>query len=212
MLLAGKPLISYTIKAALASTRLDRFIVSTDSPKIADIANSYGAEVPFLRPSNLAKDETPGIMPIIHAVKWLNEHENYDPDYILILQPTSPFRNSKDIDSALQLAMEKNAEAVVSVCLPRYHPYWMKKVDHEGKIENFLNLDGQVRRQDLPKIYALNGAIYLIKKDILLKQETLYPARTYAYIMPPERSLDIDTKWDLFLADLIMKYEMFSEI
>ena len=208
-LLAGKPLIAWTIQAVQLSLQMNRVVVSTEDEEIARIAKQHGAEVPFLRPTELAQDDTPGIAPILHAVKWLEKNEGYLPDLIMCLQPTSPLRSSEDIDAAIELAAQKNADAVVSVMPVDHHPDWMQCVDTDGRLTDFITHDRPAtRRQDLPPVYALNGAIYLGRRTVLLEQESWYTDKTYAYIMPPERSLDIDTQWHLCLADLILKDKM----
>lgn len=210
---ARKPLISWTIEAALAATSLDRVIVSTDSPKIAEVARRYGAEIPFMRPADLAQDDTPGIAPVLHAMRWLADNEGYQPDMIMLLQPTSPLRTAEDIDRALVLAVETRADAVVSVTPVEEHPYWMKQIDHSGRMADFIKQDQPIdRRQDLPELFVVNGAIYLARYDLLLEQETFYTDNTFSLIMPVERSLDIDTPWDLYLADLILKDRLRNEI
>jgi N-acylneuraminate cytidylyltransferase/CMP-N,N'-diacetyllegionaminic acid synthase len=203
-LLAGKPLIAWTIEAAKQSDLLDRIVLSTDAEYITEVAQTYGINVPFLRPVELAQEDTPGIAPVLHAVSWLEQNESYYPDYVLVLQPTSPFRTSSDIDAAIRLAQQNQADGVVSVVPVHQHPYWTKCISDDGRLVDFLPLEKDYpRRQDLPPVYALNGAIYLVKREVLLEQQTYYTERTFAYIMPPERSLDIDTSWDLYLAGLI---------
>jgi N-acylneuraminate cytidylyltransferase/CMP-N,N'-diacetyllegionaminic acid synthase len=210
---AGKPLIAWTIESALAATLLDRIIVSTDSLEIAEIARRYGAETPFMRPTDLAQDDTLGIAPVLHAMRWLADNEGYQPELIMLLQPTSPLRVSEDIDRAIELAIEKNADAVVSVTRVEEHPYWMKRVDDEGRMADFIEQDQPIdRRQDLPELFNLNGAIYLARYELLLEQETFYTNNTFSLITPVERSLDVDTPWDLYLADLILKDRLRNEI
>ena len=205
----GKPLLAWTILTAQRCSILDRIIVSTDDIAIAETAQAWGAEVPFMRPLELARDDTPGIEPILHAVNWLARYENYWPDYVLVLQPTSPLRTTEDIERAIQLAMERDADSVVSVSLAHQHPYWAKRITSDGHLVDFIPLDRHyVRRQDLPAAYVLNGAIYLARRQVLVEKQSWYTARTYAYIMPLERSLDIDTPWDLYLADLILEDRM----
>jgi N-acylneuraminate cytidylyltransferase/CMP-N,N'-diacetyllegionaminic acid synthase len=204
--LGGKPLIAWTILTALEAGGVDRVIVSTDSHRIAETARAYGAQVPFLRPAELAQDDTPGIAPILHAAQWCLENEPYQPDYVLCLQPTSPFRSPEDIDQAIELAREKEADSVVSVTPVEHHPHWMQLVDEQGKLVDFIAGGSSVnKRQDMPPVYALNGAIYLVRLEILLEQVTFFTTDTYAYIMPPERSMDIDTPWEMHLAELVMK-------
>jgi N-acylneuraminate cytidylyltransferase/CMP-N,N'-diacetyllegionaminic acid synthase len=211
-IVAGKPLIAHTIQAALDAKHIDRVIVSTDSQEIADMARSFGAEVPFLRPPELAQDDTPGIEPILHAVRWLNDNDDYHPHYVMVLQPTSPLRTAEDIKAAVQLAQKQQADSVVSVCPAHQHPYWMKRITDDGRLVDFLSLERTyTTRQDLPPAYALNGAIYLVRCEVLLEHKTFYTDHTYAYVMSPERSLDIDTSWDLYLADLILKERMKRE-
>jgi N-acylneuraminate cytidylyltransferase/CMP-N,N'-diacetyllegionaminic acid synthase len=203
---AGKPLIAWTIDAATSCSWLDRVIVTTDDPQIASIAKDWSAEVPFLRPEALARDDTPGMVPLLHAAQWLADTEDYRPDYLLLLQPTSPLRSSEDIVAAIRLALENDAHAVVSVTLAHQHPYWMKTLDGEARLHDFAPPERRIgRRQDLPVVYALNGAIYLGRRSIVCELKTWYTERTYGYIMPPECSLDIDTPWDLYLADLILR-------
>jgi N-acylneuraminate cytidylyltransferase/CMP-N,N'-diacetyllegionaminic acid synthase len=210
--LAGKSLIAYTIETALASALIDRIIVSTDDVNIADVAGKYGANVPFLRPAELARDDTPVIDSVLHAMRWLDEHEGYRPDYVMLLQPTSPLRSTEDIDGAVQLAREKQADSVVSVYSVHQHPYWMKRVTKDGRLVDFLSLDRTYTcRQDLPSVYALNGAIYLARREILLERQTFYTNQTCAYVMPPERSLDIDTLWDFYMTELILKDRLHHE-
>jgi CMP-N,N'-diacetyllegionaminic acid synthase len=203
---AGKPLIAWAIETALSATSLDRVIVSTDSPEIAEVARRHGAETPFMRPAYLAQDDTPGVAPVLHAMRWLMDNEGYQPDMVMLLQPTSPLRISEDIDKAIELAQEKNADAVVSVVLVEAHPYWMKRRDAEGRIADFMKLDNPiVRRQDLPELYVVNGAVYVASYEVLMEQKTFDTPNTFCLVMPAERSLDIDAPWDLYLADLILK-------
>lgn len=203
---AGVPLIAHTILLARKSRVIDRCVVSTDSRQIAEIAMRYGAEAPFLRPAALARDETPGIPPILHAVRWLAEHEHYYPTHVMVLQPTSPLRTVEDIERPVRLALEKKADGVVSVCPATPHPYWVKSMTADGRLSDFLHVKGlSSRRQDLPPAFQLNGAVYLVTREVLLRRRTCDTERTFAYLMPRERSLDIDSAWDLRLADLLLR-------
>ncbi|MGB6064907.1 MAG: acylneuraminate cytidylyltransferase family protein [Desulfomonilaceae bacterium] len=203
---AGKPLIAWTVEAALAATLLDRVIVSTESSQIVEVALRYGAEAPFMRPENLAQDDTPGVAPVLHAAEWLEENQGYRPDLIMLLQPTSPLRISEDIDNAIALAVKRKADAVVSVTLAGAHPFWMKRIHYDGRMTDFIKLDRPIdRRQDLPPLYVLNGAIYLARYEVLMEWKTFDTDNTFSFVMPPERSLDVDTPWDLYLADLVLK-------
>ena len=204
-LLAGKPLIAWTIEAALQSRGLSRVVVSTDDQEIAEVSKKWGAEVPFMRPTELAQDDSPHVPVLIHAVEWLEEVEGATVDYLMLLQPTSPLRSAKDIDLAIELALDKNADSVISVCEAPVHPYFTRRITSDGRLQKFVQKpDGYLRRQVLPPAYAWNGAIFLIRRDILIEKQTREPERTYAYVMPPERSLDVDTPWELYLADLVL--------
>jgi len=165
-----------------------------------------------MRPAHLAQDDTPGIAPVLHAAQWLADNEGYRPDMIMLLQPTSPLRIPEDIDRAIELIREKGADAIVSVTPVEAHPYWMKQIDGAGRMTDFIKLDQPfLRRQDLPEAYALNGAIYVVRRTVLLERETFFPENTYAYVMPAERSLDVDTTWDLYLADLVLRDRVKNE-
>jgi len=204
--LAGKPLIAWTIEAARASRRLSRTLVSTDDAEIAQIAAKWGAEVPFLRPSELAGDSTPHILAVEHAIRWLDETEGTRPEYVLLLQPTSPLRTGEDIDAVIAIAEEREAVAVVSVCPMERHPYLSKRILADGTLADFVTSDiAYLRRQDLPPAYALNGALYLNRRESLLRDHTFVPPGTLGYVMPPERSLDVDTPWDFHLIELVLQ-------
>ena len=209
---AGKPLVAYTIEAAAKSFLLDRAIVSTDDQEISDVASKWGAEVPFLRPTELAKDDTLAFPVLLHGLDWLAQHEGYRPSHVMLLQPTSPLRTSEDIDSAIRIGLEKDADSVVS-CTPvgHQHPYWMKKLTDDGRMVDFVPVKKQyLRRQDLPPAYLLNGAIYVVKGRRLLEMGTFYSDKTYSYVMPPERSLDIDSGLDLRVAELHLQQRSYT--
>lgn len=203
---AGRPLIAWTIDAARGARSVGRVVVSTDDPEMAAVSRQCGAEVPFLRPPELALADTPHIDVVVHAVDWLRSHEGFSPSHVLLLQPTSPLRLADDIDRTVAIALERDADAVVSVTDAHPHPCLAKRVKPEGSMEDFFPWPaGEQRRQALPEAFVLNGAIYLARFDLLLRERTWYSKRTYAYRMPAERSLDIDTPWDLALADQILR-------
>ncbi len=209
--LCGKPLIAWTIDEAKKSKYIDRVIVSTEDEEIADISREYGAEVPFLRPIELARDDTPGIEPILHCINWLKDNENYYPNYVSTLQCTSPFRTSNHIDEALEKLIEEKADSIVGVCKSEISPYWMKKIE-DGKLVDFIKGSNKyTRRQDLPVVYRINGAIYIGKTDILMKNKNWHTDNTLPYIMSQEDSIDIDTMLDFKLAELIMKEKLDNE-
>jgi CMP-N,N'-diacetyllegionaminic acid synthase len=201
----GKPLIAWSILAAKQSKPPLRVIVSTDDEEIASISRQWGAETPFLRPPELSRDETPSIDAVLHALDWVEENEHHLPDFLVLLQATSPLRSGDDVSNVISMAYEKNADAVVSIAPCQEHPYIMMSLDTEGHLSPFIKLDEPIkRRQDLPAVYGLNGAIYLSKPEVLRKRKTWYTPDTYGYVMPEERSLDIDSPWQLYLANLVL--------
>jgi CMP-N,N'-diacetyllegionaminic acid synthase len=204
--LAGKPLIAWTIEAARSSRFLSRVLLSTDDPEIAEVAAAWGAEIPFMRPAELAGDTTPHVLVVEHAIRWLEEAEGSRPEYVLMLQPTSPLRTAEDIDGVITFAWEREAIAVVSVSPMDRHPYLSKRILADGTLAEFVTSDiAYLRRQDLPPAYALNGALYLNRSDSLLCDHTFVPPGALAYVMPPERSLDVDTPWDFHLVEMILQ-------
>lgn len=200
----GKPLLAYSILAARESGKFDVIHVSTDSEEYAEIAKKWGADVPFLRPSKLAGDTSTTRDATLYSV---NEYKKmgYCFDTITTLQPTSPLRTSEDIMGAFGLFESKKANAVISVCEAEHPPMWSNVLTEDGNMIHFLETDNEDRRQDLPQYYRLNGAIYLSKLDYYIKESSLYNDKCYAYIMPKERSVDIDDAFDFFMAESIMK-------
>lgn len=204
-LLNGKPLIAYTIEESLKSKYIDRVIVSTEDPEIAKISLKYGAEVPFFRPQELALDDTPGIDPILNVINTLKEKEKYFSDYTICLQCTSPFRKSYNIDEALELLSHNEENFVVSVCESEITPYWMKKIEN-GMLKDFMAYDkSYYRRQNLPTVYRLNGAIYAGRTDKISESKNWYNQSALSYIMKQSESIDIDNMLDLKFAEFIMK-------
>jgi CMP-N,N'-diacetyllegionaminic acid synthase len=204
--LAGKPLIAWTIEVALQCKELSRLIVSTDNKKIAEVARQWGAEVPFIRPAELAQDDSSHIAVVLHAIHWLKEKEGFCPDYIMLLQPTSPFRTVEDMLKAIKLAKDQHAVAVISVCEAAKHPYKTYKIIENGTLEYFISSNIEYKyRQALPKVYEENGAIYLNECLSLRQDKTFLPQGAIAYVMPQERSLDVDTPWDFYVADLVLR-------
>ena len=200
-LLAGIPLISHTIKAAQAVPEISRLVVSTDSPAIAEIAKEFGAEVPFLRPPELARDDTPGIAPVLHALEQFPESTD-----ILLLQPTSPLRNQSDIKGILDLQRKFQYASVVSVCQTEKHPQWTYRMNTCGSLSPFLKSSPADSRQQLEPVYCLNGALYLCSRTWLKNEGKLVGNGTVGYPMPPERSVDIDTPLDWLWAETLIQH------
>lgn len=196
--LCGKPLIAYTIEAALKSRYIDRVIVSTDSRKIAKISEAFGAEAPFLRPAYLAEDTTHTPPVIEHAVRFI-EKQDFRADLVVTLQPTSPLRNFEQIDEAVELMYRSHSDSVISVKPSDYPPYWIVKIKR-NKVIPFVN-DGidyfRKERQQLPKTYQINGAIYVTRRDVLLKKKIIASDNCGVIVMDEKTSLDVDTGADL---------------
>ena len=191
----GKPLINWSIEAGLGSKYIDWVIVSTDDIEIADIAREAGGDVPFLRPRELTSDNASTVDVIVHLLGTVGSHEY---DYIVLLQPTSPLRTSAHVDEALELLASKDADAIVSVS-PVEHPVeWTNTLPENHSLDDFLTESIlNVRSQDLPERYQINGAIYIAKTDKFLAEKSLFlRQKTYAYIMRKKESVDIDDKID----------------
>lgn len=199
--LLGKPLILYTIEAAQTSAVFDRLIISTDDQEIATFARTHGVEVPFLRPKELATDHTPHLPVIQHAVLALKEKDGYEPDYVMILQPTVPLREPRHIKEAVELICTSGADSVVSVTELDAHcnPLWAVHIDKDGYLKLFVTgepLSSIIpRRQDLPVVYTKDGAIFLFKTNPLFEpvKPNFYGARTVAYVMERHCTINIDT-------------------
>ncbi len=201
----GLPLVAWTVEAARASRLLDRVIVSTDDPAIADVCRAYGAEVPFMRPAEFARDDSPHIDVITHALAWLAADEGRTPDYVLTLQPTSPLRTADDIDAAILLARERTCDAVVGVTPMRHHPHFALRVGPGGTLYPCAgDRVREARRQDLPPVFVPNGAIYLNRSHALLVQREFVPNGAVPLVMAAERSIDVDEPADLELAEFYL--------
>lgn len=198
--LAGKPLIAWTIEEGKKSKYIDRLVVSSEDNEIIEEAKKHGADVPFVRPYWLAEDQTPGIDPVLHAIKELPKY-----DYIVLLQPTSPLRLVDDIDGCIEQLIKSGASACVSVTEPEKSPYWMYTLYGDGGMKPFISQEQVAeRRQDLPSVYALNGAVYIAEVNWLKKTKSFLTDETVAFIMPKSRSCDIDTNQDLLLCEWLI--------
>lgn len=203
-LLNNKPMIAYSIKSAIESVCFDKIIVSTDDHEIANIATQYGAEVPFMRPEHLANDEAKIVDVLLHMIDFFEKTNNFF-DFITLLQPTSPLRSAQDILGAMHLCVEKKANSVISVSEVAHSPLWMNTLPDDNCLENFLNKDiVNKRRQDLPVYYGLNGAIYIVKVEFLKKNKSFYSEQSYAYVMPRDRSVDVDHIHDFHMCEILL--------
>ena len=206
--ICGKPLIAYTIETALAARhQFHRVIVSTEDEEIASIARRFGADVPFLRPAELATDQAATLPVLQHAVNFVEEQDQVTLDWVLLLQPTAPFRTVEDIDAALELGRQGGCDSVISVEeVFAVHPILMKRIE-DGRLLPFcIDEKEGTRRQDYqPPAYMRNGAIYLSRRDILMERNSIWGDIIRPYTMPPERSFSVDSELDLKLVDLRMR-------
>jgi CMP-N-acetylneuraminic acid synthetase len=209
-MLSGKPLISYSIQSAQKANLVSRVIVSTEDAEIAEVSRRYDSEV-MDRPVELAQDDTPTMSVIIWVLNQL-ETEGYFADAIVLLQPTTPLRTSQDIDAAIQLYTESDCQSVVSICRMEHSPYWSFKVEN-GFMKPLLGKKYlSMRRQSLPKIYLPNGALFISSPKVLYRIKSFYTPRTVPYIMPSERSIDIDSEKDLWLAETILQNSSSTQV
>lgn len=196
----GKPLIGWTVEAALSSRLVDKVILSTDDDTIASIAQGYGCEVPFRRPANLATDEAASMDVLIHALDSVPG--NYE--WVVLLQPTSPLRTASDIDGALELCSAANADFCVSVSKFEKPLSWIFALDGD-RLARHLGQGVATRRQDAELFYYLNGAVYVGRAKALREQRNFIGEHTRAYVMPADRSVDIDDEADLQMADTMLR-------
>jgi CMP-N,N'-diacetyllegionaminic acid synthase len=207
-LIAGAPLIGYTITEALKSNLITRYIVSTDDKEIQQVAIECGAEAPFLRPSEFSTDEASSVSAIQHAVDWVEKQEGVRYDYIVELMCTNPMKTVEDIDASIEKLISTQADSVIAVHqLEDHHPARIKKIIND-KIINFCIPEiPESRRQDLkPEAYIRSGSIYALKRDYLMSDGKRYGSdNSRPYILPPERAVNIDTEIDFMIAELILK-------
>jgi CMP-N-acetylneuraminic acid synthetase len=211
--LLGKPLLAYTAQAALASKRLTRVVVSTDDEEIALAGREWGLDVPFMRPAELACDDTP-MIPVLQDVVRKLEFANERYDAVFILQPTSPLRRPDDIDGAIEMLQATGADSVISfVDVGEKHPARMKAIDTDGRVSDpaFAEAYEGQRRQELPKLYLREGSVYVTRRAVLMEQNSLKGKDCRAWIVSGDRACNIDGPFDLFLAEQILKYRASHE-
>ena len=204
----GKPLIAYTIEVALAAQHLfHRVIVSTDDDEIAEIARAHGADVPFMRPADLAGDKIPTIPVLRHAVQFIEQQDDVRLDWVMLLQPTAPLRAVQDIEAALALAAEGGCDSVISVeQVFDVHPILMKRIEDGQLLPYCIEEKEGTRRQDYdPPAYIRNGAIYMTRRDVLIEKGSIWGDFIRPYVMPEERSADVDSEIDLKVIELLMQ-------
>ena len=203
-MLNGKPLLEYSIRAAVDSGMFAQVHVSTDSEVYANIARERGADVPFLRPEELATDDADSWDVVRYVLKEYQKMEQYF-DTVALLQPTSPFRNALDIIAAYQIYEQNRANSVISLCEMEHTPLWSNVLPENHSMKDFISAKNDVRRQDLPVYYRQNGAIYVVNVQLILNYGNLYGEDSYAYIMDQKRSVDIDTVDDFEYAEFLLE-------
>ncbi|HEY9517244.1 MAG TPA: acylneuraminate cytidylyltransferase family protein [Gemmatimonadaceae bacterium] len=206
-LLAGKPLLQYTAEAALAATTLERVVLSTDDPAIAEIGRRCGLDVPFLRPPELARDETPTFPVVLHALRALEDSgERYDA--VCLLQPTCPLRRAEDIDACVNLMDDSGADTVITVrSVPaEYNPHWVYFTDESGALRLSTGEPTPIpRRQDLPAAFHRDGSIYVTRRAVLLERGSLFGDRVLGHVVDRELTVNIDDAADWEYAELLME-------
>lgn len=202
--LLGKPMIAYTIEAALNSDYISKVIVSTDSEEIYNLSIQFGADKSFIRPDILATDQSLAVDTYIYTIDRIEELLNETFNDVVILQPTSPLRLTSDIDSAIELYITKKADSVIGFCMEDHPISWNRELNSNGSVLEFESKLPLKNRQDEKTTYYPNGAIYVLKKELLFKK-SYYTDKTYAYIMPRKRSVDIDTLDDFELAEFYLE-------
>lgn len=202
-LLGGKPLLVYSIEAARSSRWLSKLVVSTEDAEIARVAEAAGCEV-IGRPADLARDETPMLPVIQHTVAQV-ERMGLCVDAVALLQPTVPFRVAEDIDGAIEKLIQTHADSVVSMCrVYDFHPVRMKRIVDDQILPYCEPEVEGTRRQDLPPAYHRNGAVYVMRRDVVMRQGSIFGKVSRPYVMPPERSLNIDEELDLTVAEALL--------
>ena len=198
----GKPLIARTIDSARDSGMGGRIVVSTDDKEIARVAAECGAAVPFLRPAEIANDAAPVLAAALHALAWFENHDGWKPEWLLLLQPTSPLRTADDIRRAFELVHAADTDAVVAVSETKSHPFWIKTLDSSGHLQPFIaDQKAPARRQELPLAYALNGLLYLVRVSTLKNEGAFCPVKTRPLVIPSNRAFDIDSEEDFLIAE-----------
>jgi CMP-N-acetylneuraminic acid synthetase len=202
--LGALSLIGHAVASAREARTLTRFVVSTDSVEIADEARRHGAEAPFLRPAELASDHA-GMVPVLqHAVRWLESTAGVRPDFVVTLQPTSPFRTGAEIDRTIAMVADTGADSAQTLVEASYHPFFMKTLDGDRTIALFADGKKYVRRQDAPAVYQPSGAVYVTRYPLLMEEGQVLGHDNRGIVMSFEASVNIDTEWDFLLAELLL--------
>lgn len=209
-LLGGKPLIAHTIEVARNTSLLNRFVVSTEDEEIANIAMDLGAEVPFRRPRALAEDQSPDLPVFQHSLHWFEKEENYKPEIVVNLRPTSPFRKPDHIDEAIRLLIESNADSVKSVSPAQEPPQKMWRIKNGFMtpllpVEMGIHGDHQSPRQSLETIYWQNGIVDAVWRKVVVEENSMTGSKIQGFILDPIFAVDLDTEEDFLVAELLLE-------
>lgn len=205
-LLAEKPLIAHTIEITQKCDILNRTIISTDDNEIAEVARKYGGDVPFMRPKELAMDDTPMIPVLQHAVSFVENEEKIHVDVIVLLDPTSPLRRVRDVEACINKLLNSDVDSVVTVCEVEHNPYFVMMELANDKLVPLIKNDTEIsRRQDAPDVYRLNAAVYAIKRDVLMNESKIITDNTMAVMMPQDLSAHIDHAIDFEFVEFLIK-------
>lgn len=206
--LAGKPLIAYTLNAAKMARSISKIVVSTDDIEIAEVSKKYGGEVPFMRPPELASDDSPAIDTYLYTIERLKNEFHQMHEEFLVLQPTSPLRTVEDIENAIHIFRDKKADSLISVTKADHPPFWARRIDENGVLRYYLQNTGidNKNRQNYPVTYLPNGSVFIFRYSLLVKHKSYYSEGTYPYVMPKERSVDIDDEIDLRYAEYLLEF------
>jgi N-acylneuraminate cytidylyltransferase len=208
--LAGKPLVAHAVETGRAARLVDRVVCSTDDAEIAQAAHAAGAEVPFLRPSELAQDSSEDWPVFVHALAWLEQHDGWLPELVVNLRPTSPLRRPEHVDAAIRLLCDTDADSVKSVCLARQHPHKMWRLDADQILEPFLTTSFRLERgPDVPRaeledVYWQNGLVDVTRRSVIVEQGVMIGRRVAGLVTEPSDSIDIDGPLDLALAEVLL--------
>ncbi len=203
-LMCGRPMVAWSIAAALESICVDRVVVSTDDEAVASAASDAGADVPFMRPVELATDASPMLAVVEHALREL-EAAGDSFEYLALLQPTSPLRTASDIDEGFERLASSGGRAVVSVCEAEHSPRWIGQLPEDGNMKGFLeSVAARATRQQLGEFHRLNGALYLGEIGYVLAQQGFLGPETFAHVMSQEDSVDVDTQLDFDIAECLL--------
>lgn len=205
-ILNGKPVVAYSIEASISTDLIKNTYVTTEDEEISEISKQYGAEI-IKRPQKLAEDTSSSVDVVLHSLEYL-ENNGKLPDFFVLLQPTSPLRITEDIENAIDLFIENECDALISVCEIDHSSMLSLSLKNEFLVPNCDEEFLTKRRQDLPTYYSPNGAIYITTPESLRKNKTFIPEKTIPYVMPKERSVDLDTPFDLKLAEFLLKKKL----